>query len=91
MNTSRETVRTEHGTPEKGRGKFFAFEVDGKEFRWPEVTITGAQIMDLAGIPLEIGLVQVFEDGTQETVAPDDVIELKPGRRFKNRPRFKRG
>jgi hypothetical protein len=30
-------------------------------------------------------------DCTQEQVGVDEVIELKPGRRFKRRPRFQRG
>jgi hypothetical protein len=35
--------------------------------------------------------VQILDDGTQRPIGPDDVIELKPGRRFKRRPRFQRG
>lgn len=72
-------------------GPFYAFEVDGVEFRWDEATITGAQIMELAGIPQEVGLVLLHDDGTQETIAPERVIELEPGRRIKKRPRFQRG
>ena len=47
--------------------------------------------MELGGIPLEVGLIQISEDGTEQQIKPDDVIELKPGRRFKRAPRFKRG
>jgi hypothetical protein len=47
--------------------------------------------MDAAGIPYEIGLLLINEDGTQEPVAVDEEIDLKPGRRFKKAPRFKRG
>jgi len=73
------------------QGKFFTFFVDDREFRVGESTITGAQIMSLAGIPLEVGLQLIEEDGTQVPVPPETVIELKPGRRFKKAPRFKRG
>lgn len=72
-------------------GKFFTFFVDDREFRVNEPTITGAQIMSLAGIPVEVGLQLIEEDGTQRAVPPEEVIELKPGRRFKKAPRFKRG
>lgn len=72
-------------------GKFFTFFVDGKEFRVDRSTITGGEIMDLAGVPREVGLIQILEDGTQVSVGVDDVIELKPGRRFKKAPRFVRG
>lgn len=73
------------------KGKFFTLFVDNREFHVDEPTITGAQIMGMAGIPLEVGLVLIEDDGTQRPVPPDEVIELKPGRRFKKAPRFKRG
>jgi len=73
------------------QGKFYTFFVDDREFHVSEPTITGAQIMTLAGIPLEVGLQLIEEDGTQVPVPSEKVIELKPGRRFKKAPRFKRG
>ncbi|MBU2602666.1 MAG: multiubiquitin domain-containing protein [Actinobacteria bacterium] len=72
-------------------GPPYIVEVDGVEYRLDEPTVTGGELMDLAGIPREVGLLQILDDGTQQQVGPDDVIELKPGRRFKKRPRFKRG
>jgi len=72
-------------------GKFFTFFVDDREFHVSDPTITGAQIMSLAGIPVDAGLQLIDEDGTQVPVPPEKVIELKPGRRFKKAPRFKRG
>ncbi len=74
-----------------GTGRFYTFFVDGEEFRVDEPKITGGEIMDLAGIPHEVGLLEILEDGTQRSVAVDEVIELKPGRRYKKAPRFKRG
>ena len=73
------------------QGKFFTIFVDGKEFHLERETITGGEIMDLAGIPREVGLIQILEDGTQVQVGADQVIELQPGRRFKKAPRFVRG
>ena len=72
-------------------GKFYTFLVDDREFHIEQPSITGAEIMALAGIPLEVGLQLIEEDGTQRPVQADEVIELKPGRRFKKAPRFKRG
>lgn len=78
--------------PAKNRqGPFYTFFVDDQEFHIDHQTITGGQIMDLAGIPREIGLLMILDDGTQQAVAADEVIELEPGRRFKKAPRFKRG
>jgi len=72
-------------------GKFYTFFVDDQEFHVDQPTITGGEIMDLAGIPREVGLVLIQQDGTQRNIPADEVIELKPGRRFKKAPRFKRG
>lgn len=85
MGTQRQAIGTE------ASGKFFTIFVDGKEFHLEQATITGGEIMDLAGIPREVGLILVQEDGTQVQVREDEVIELKPGRRFKKAPRFVRG
>lgn len=76
---------------ERDGGPFYVVEVDGVEYRFDTETVTATQIMEKAGIPIATGLVQILEDGTQRQVAPDEVFELKPGRRFKKRPRFKRG
>ena len=73
------------------KGKFFTIFVEGKEFQVDEGTITGGEIMDLAGIPREVGLILILEDDTQVQVVEDEVVELKPGRRFKKAPRFIRG
>jgi len=74
-----------------GHGPSYFFEVDGVEYHVDHETVTGGQIMDMAGVPREIGLLQLLEDGTQAPVAVDEEFDLKPGRRFKKRPRFKRG
>lgn len=72
-------------------GPFYTFFVDDREFHIEKPTITGGEIMDLAGIPRNVGLVLILEDGTQQTVGVGDEIELRPGRRFKKAPRFNRG
>lgn len=72
-------------------GKFFTIWIDGKEFHIEQEEITGAEIKALGRIPPELPLILVEEDGTQEIIADDQVIELKPGRRFKKAPRLIRG
>ena len=72
-------------------GKFYTFFVDGQELRSGEPTITVAQIKALAGVPADVPLIEVRDDGTQVQLADDESIELKPGRRFKKAPRFVRG
>lgn len=73
-------------------GKFYTFFVDGKEFHVEQPKLTGGEIMDIAGIPRSVGIVQILEDGSQKQVLEDEVIEFTgPGRRLKKAPRFKRG
>jgi len=72
-------------------GKFYTLLIDNKEYHVEMAELTGAEIMDLGGIPHEVGLLLILEDGTQVQVREDEVIELKPGRRFKKAPRFVRG
>jgi hypothetical protein len=85
MSTQVESHIAEH------QGAFYTFFVDDRESHVGEPSVTGGQIMDLAGIPRDVGLILVHEDGTQDAVGVDEVVELQPGRRFKKAPRFKRG
>lgn len=79
------------GDKKGDRGPKYTFFVDDTEFRFDEPNITGGEIMDMAGIPRSTGIVLMLEDGTQQSIAVDETLELKPGRRFKKAPRFKRG
>ena len=72
-------------------GKFYVLFIDGTEYRVHQASMTGAEIMTLGGIPLEVGLIQILSDGTEKQVAPDEVIEFKHPGRFKRAPKFKRG
>lgn len=72
-------------------GKFFTVFVDDIEYHFDHSPVTGGEIMDAAGIPHDVGLVLLHEDGTQERIGVDEEVDLKPGRRFKKAPRFKRG
>ena len=77
---------------EKDKGHTFPFQVDDRTFEWPHPRITGAEIMTAAGIPPEVGLIWVKEDGSEEVVHPDQVINLAElNGRFKRAPRYKRG
>jgi hypothetical protein len=75
--------------PEEGRD--FPFIVDGKEYLSLEPLITGAEIMQRAGIPPEVGLIEIQQDGTQRPVPPSEFVDLKRPHRFRHPPRFARG
>jgi len=76
---------------QKVEGKFYTLFIDSKEYHTKKSELTGVEIMDMGGIPHELGLILILEDGTQVQVREDEVIDLKPGRRFKKAPRFVRG
>lgn len=72
--------------------KFYTFFVDGEEYQTEESSLTCGEIMDIAGIPRDVGLIHIHEDGTEEQCEADEVFEFEgPGRRFKKAPRFRRG
>lgn len=72
--------------------KHYTFFVDEKEFHAEKSHLTGGEIMDIAGIPRATGIVQISEDGSQNQVSENEVIELEGhDRRFKKPPKFKRG
>ncbi|MGA2533693.1 MAG: multiubiquitin domain-containing protein [Candidatus Aminicenantales bacterium] len=84
-------MTTEQIREHEGKGKSYTLFIDDKEYEVKKASLTGAEIMDLGGIPHSIGVVQILEDDSQAQVKSTDVIELKPGHRFKKAPRFRRG
>lgn len=94
MDDTKEARRQEVVTAQPqagGGGKFFTIFVDDVEYHFDHEPVTGAEIMQRAGIPVSVGINVIEEDGTQRAVSPDEELDLKPGRRFKKAPRFKRG
>ena len=69
----------------------FVFEVEDTNYEHNRPEITGGEIMDIAGIPREQGLIQINPDGTTTSIAADQQVRLVPNARFKRRPRFRRG
>lgn len=69
----------------------YVYDVDDTAYEYDHPIITGAQIMQAAGIPTTEGLIQILPDGSRASVNADDEIPLVSGMQFKRRPRFKRG
>lgn len=69
----------------------FRLIVDNQEYQVKSEFLTGREIMKLADIPFEDGLIQLQPDGTQVLIGLDEVVDLKQGDHFKRPPRFKRG
>ncbi len=79
------------GETESAHGPFYTVEVDGTEVRFDHTPVTALDIMRATNIPVEQGMVEVLDDGTQRKVDNAESFELDPGRRLKKRPRFRRG
>ena len=75
----------------EGVGSRFVFDVDDVTYDHDGPRITGGEIMAVAGVSPNEGLIQVLPDGSRKSVAPDEMVHLVPRPQFKRRPRFKRG
>lgn len=77
--------------------KFYTFlfqEEDGSEIeqKADKKTVSGTELMDIVGVPHDVGLVWLKRDGTQQFIGAEDEFTFKgPGRRLKKAPVFKRG
>jgi len=72
-------------------GPKYHFWVDGVEHVVHQETLTVAEIKAIGGVPADLPLLLLHDDGTEEVLRDDETVELKPGRRFARAPRFKRG
>ncbi len=72
-------------------GKKFFVNIEGTEYPWDKDTITTQEIRTLGNLPADQPVVEEQPDGTERTLGPNEVVDLKPGHRFGRAPRFKRG
>ena len=76
---------------DRGHGPRYCVNTEGNEHNWSRSTITTEEIAALGGWPASQGVIQVNEDNTERTLAPGEVVELRPGHAFCRRVRWKRG
>jgi hypothetical protein len=69
----------------------YLLDIEGKEVPWDEDTITTEQIAELGGWDVSQGVVEVDQDNNERTLAPGEVIHIKPGHGFGKKHRWKRG
>lgn len=75
---------------EKQGPKYF-LDIEGTEYPWDQPTITAAEIAKLGGWDISQGVIEIDPDNNQRTLAPDEVVELKPGHGFSKKIKWKRG
>lgn len=75
----------------KGKGPKFFVCIEGTEYELDEPTITTEEIAELGGWDISDGVIEVDKDNNERTLAPGEVIELKPGHGFGKKHTWKRG
>ncbi len=72
-------------------GPKYLLNIEGNEIPWDQDTITTEQIAELGGWDISQGVVEIDKDNNERTLAPDEVIEIKPGHGFGKKHKWKRG
>lgn len=69
----------------------FLLDVEGVLKEWDQATITTEQVAELGGWDISQGVILIDKDNNERTLAPQEIIEIKPGQGFSKKVRFKRG
>lgn len=73
------------------KGPKYILNIEGVEVPWEEDTITTEQIAALGHWDLAQGVIEVDKDNNERTLAPGEVIDIKPGQGFGKKHKWKRG
>lgn len=73
------------------KGPKYFLDIEGQEVAWDQDTITTEQIAELGGWDVSQGVIEVDKDNNERTLAPGEVIEVKPGQGFGRKHKWKRG
>lgn len=73
------------------KGPKYEINIEGVEYAWDKDKITVSEIRSLGGIPEDQQIVEVFDDNSEQTLAEDAVIDVRPGKGFGKKVKFQRG
>jgi len=76
---------------QRAEGLKYLLNIEGEEYEWDQDTITTEQIAELGGWDVSSGVIEVDKDNNERTLAPGEIIEIKPGHGFGNKHKWKRG
>lgn len=79
------------GCDEHDRRERFCVNTEGTEHPWEHPRISTEEIARLGGWDPAQGVIEVHADNTERTLAPGEVVHLRPGHAFCRRVRWKRG
>lgn len=74
-----------------GHGPKFFINIEGTIHEWSSPTITTEQLAQLGGWEPSAGVIEIDPDNNERTLAPGEVVHLKPGHGFAKKVRWKRG
>ena len=86
------TTLTEKEKPaSEGRGPKYELDIEGTIHPWDRDTITTEEIIRLGGWDPSQGVIEIDKDNVEHTLAPGQVVDLKPGHGFSKKVHWKRG
>jgi hypothetical protein len=78
--------------PQPNKGRKYEVDIEGQIYVWNKDTITVPELRELGGLPSDMPVIEVnLEDNTERELAQDETVELKPGKGFAKKVKFKRG
>jgi len=86
-------VEKQEQVQERGaEGPKYFVDIEGEVYPWPDSTITMEEIAQRGGWDVAQGVEEIdLRTNEKRTVAPGEVVELKPGQGFAKKLRWKRG
>jgi hypothetical protein len=73
------------------QGPKYFLSIEGEEIPWDQNTITTEQIAEIGGWNVSQGVIEVDAENNERTLAPGEVVEIKPGHGFGKKHKWKRG
>lgn len=72
-------------------GQKFFVNIEGTEYPWDKETITTREIRTLGNLPADLPVIEEAPDGSERTLAEEELVTLKPGHRLGRAAKYKRG
>lgn len=77
---------------ENEKGPKYYLNIEDKMHSWNDNTVSTEQIIELGGWDQSIGAIVIdLKTNEERTLAPGEIIEVKPGMGFGKKVSFKRG
>ncbi len=78
--------------PQPKKGPTYEVDIEGEIREWDKPTITVPELRDLGGLPADMPVIEVdLNDNTERQLEETESVELKPGKGFAKKVKFKRG